>query len=480
MISKKTFYILLSSALFSLTTIAYFVHLVVAAPEGSDDEYKQLRVFTDVISLIQKNYVTEVKFPDLVDGAIKGMMSSLDPHSSFMPQESYNELQVETKGEFGGLGIEITVRDGLLTVVSPIEDSPAARAGIQAGDQIIKIGDDFTRDLTLVDAVKKMRGLKGSSIVLSLHREGYADLIPVTVVRDIIKVRSIKSRMLENGYGYVKLVQFQEGSADEFSEAIKELSKNQTNKTLKGLVLDLRNNPGGLLTQAIRVADIFLEGGVVVYTDGRLESQKQKYYAHRDGDEPKFPLVILINGGSASASEIVSGALQDAGRALVVGTQSFGKGSVQTILPLEEGAALRLTTALYYTMSGRSIQAQGVTPQVVVQPKKEDKLAAILPRKESDLPGAIKNPNSNGSNSSGGVKSSAVTPPKASPGGNLNKEDSIPEKEDDKELPLKNLMTIPLKELLDEDIQLREALRLLKTPAEIEHYLGKDNKSVKL
>jgi carboxyl-terminal processing protease len=422
----------------------------VAAKESSDeDPLSYLKNLTDVIALVQRNYVTEVKFTDLVDGAIKGMLMTLDPHSSYLPPEGYSELKVETKGEFGGLGIEITVRDGLLTVVAPIEDSPAARAGLQTGDQIIKIGDEFTRELSLSDAVKKMRGLKGTPITLYIHRENVKELIPVTLVRDIIKVKSVRSRMLDDDIGYIRITQFQEDTTDEFKAAMKDLPKKAKIKGLKGLVVDLRNNPGGLLNQAIQVSDEFLKDGIVVYTDGRLDSQKQKYYAHDDGDEPEYPLVVLVNGGSASASEIVSGALQDAGRALIVGTQSFGKGSVQTILPMESGAAVRLTTALYFTRSGRSIQAQGITPDIVVQgkpapPLKPSKVPdeGSLGIKERDLPGAFKNPKGQ----------PEKQPPAERP--------AEPENEEEVKPPLKDMMKAPLKELLDQDPQLDAAMKL--------------------
>ncbi len=407
------------------------------------DRYRYLKSFTDVLALVEKNYVEPTDVQALVEGSIKGMLQTLDPHTSYMNRDTYKELPVETKGQFGGLGIEITVRDGLLTVVAPIEDSPAARAGIEAGDQIIKIGEDFSKDMSLIDAVKKMRGIKGTPITISVHRDGIKELIPITVVRDIIKVKSIRSRMLEPGFGYVRLAQFQEGSAAEFAKALKKLGGDSPAKNLRGLVLDLRNNPGGLLTQAIRVSDIFLKEGVIVYTEGRLESQKQKYFAHDDGTEPEFPIIVLVNGGSASASEIVAGAFQDHGRALILGEQSFGKGSVQTILPMEEGDALRLTTALYYTKSGRSIQAQGITPDISVSDKRfpkdseelleEDEGSAGV--KEKDLPGALKNPS----------------------------EAAKENPEDELRIGSRKAMQAELSKLLRVDPQLDEALRLLKT-----------------
>ncbi len=324
------------------------VQKVDAVPKES---YEGLETFTNILSIIQKNYVDEVQTKQLIEGAINGMLSSLDPHSAYLTPDLYKELQVDTKGSFGGLGIEITSRNGVLTVVSPIEDTPAYRAGVKAGDQILKIEGEFTKDMTLVDAVKKMRGPKDTKVTLTLKRENVPELFDVTLTREIIKIQSVKSKMLEKGYGYVRVTQFQERTDDDLERALKNLDKEAGG--LQGLVLDLRNDPGGLLTQAVKVSDLFLDSGLIVYTDGRLENQKQKYFAH--------------NGGSASASEIVAGALQDHKRALVLGTTTFGKGSVQTILPLDDSSALRLTTARYFTPSGRSIQATGIVPDIVME-----------------------------------------------------------------------------------------------------------------
>lgn len=473
---RNKFLVGLLFAFLSLMMVVNLVHQVSANED--EDDYEELKTFTDVLNLVRKNYVEPVQFKDLVEGAIKGMLLSLDPHSSYLNQETYKELQVETKGEFGGLGIEITIKDGLLTVVSPIEDSPAYRAGVRSGDQIIKIGEEFTKDLTLVDAVKKMRGLKGSPITISVHREGNQGLIPLTVVRDIIKVKSVRYRMLDDGFGYIRLAQFQEKSSTEFLAALRELEKLSKDKKLHGIVIDIRNNPGGLLTEAIRVSDLFLKDGIVVYTDGRLESQKQKYYAHDDGNEPTYPIVVLVNGGSASASEIVSGALQDHGRALILGTQSFGKGSVQTILPMDGGAALRLTTALYYTKSGRSIQAQGISPDIVVSARRfpsdfeevleEDEMET----KEKDLPGAIRNPAVRGSGAGKGDKQKKneeveeKKPTGEAPGGAESKGGKSSRKdgaEDKALIGSQAVMTMDLPKLLKDDVQLDEALKLLKT-----------------
>lgn len=365
------------------------------------ETYENIEVFTNVLALVQKNYVDPVTTKQLIDGAITGMLNALDPHSSYLPPEMYKELQVDTRGSFGGLGIEITTRNSVLTVVSPIEDTPAYRAGIKPGDQIIKIEDEFTKDMPLIEAVKKMRGPKGTSIRLTLRREGAPKLIELSLLREVIKIQSVKSRMLEKGYGYLRLTQFQERTDDDLQHQFNKMEQDN-GAPLSGLVLDLRNNPGGLLTQAIKVADEFIDSGLVVYTDGRLESQKQKYFAHKAGSHTEFPMVVLVNGGSASASEIVAGALQDHKRALVLGTQTFGKGSVQTILPLEENSAVRLTTARYYTPNGRSIQATGITPDIVldntiVQAKaeggptfpmvREENLPRHFQQKEKSAPG---------------------------------------------------------------------------------------------
>jgi carboxyl-terminal processing protease len=309
---------------------------------------------------------------------------------------------VQTKGEFGGLGIEITIKEGLLVVVAPMEDSPAERAGVRPGDVIVKLDGKYTKEFSLVDAVKRLRGPKGSSINISLSRKGASDLIDVDIVRDNIAVKSVKSRYLGDGFGYVRISQFMEHTTDDLKEALSRLVSEGKSAELKGLIIDMRNNPGGLLTQAVQVGDLFLKDGVIVYTDGRIEAQKQKFFAKARGTEPEYPIIVLVNGGSASASEIVAGALKDHGRALILGTQTFGKGSVQTITPLENGGALTLTTALYYTKSGNSIQAKGVKPDievemkqpVVEEPSPEQRGGGILPElREEDLPGAIGNPN---------------------------------------------------------------------------------------
>ncbi|MGA7829239.1 MAG: S41 family peptidase [Geobacteraceae bacterium] len=336
-----------------------------AAESGND--YESIELFTDVLKIVQKNYVEEVDTKKLVYGAINGMLASLDPHSSFLPPDMYKEMKIETKGSFGGLGIEITVKDGYLTVISPIEDTPAFRAGIKAGDQILKIEDKLTKDMTILDAVKHMRGPKGTKITITIMREGFDKPKQFTLVRDIIQVKSVKFKTLDSGYGYVRIAQFQEKTDEDLVKALKALKK-ENGGSLKGLILDLRNDPGGLLDQAVRVADHFIpEGELIVYTEGRDPNSKMRFTSRKGNKEIGYPMVVLINGGSASASEIVAGALQDHNRAVILGTQSFGKGSVQTIIPLSEDSGLRLTTAKYYTPKGRSIQARGITPDIVVE-----------------------------------------------------------------------------------------------------------------
>ncbi len=353
--------------------------------------YEYIKLFTDTLSLVQKNYVEEVGVKKLVYGSIKGMLADLDPHSSFMPPEMFKEMQVETTGSFGGLGIEITIRDGMLTVVSPIEDTPAFRAGVEAGDRIVKINGELSKDMTLMEAVKKMRGPKGTEITISVMRKGLGSLLDVKIIRDIIKVVSVKSKMLTDDIAYIRLTQFQSRTYADLNRKMKELKKDHK---ISGLVLDMRNNPGGLLQQAVKVSDYFLKSGLIVYTDGRISKQNMRYLAYDDGTEGDYPIVVLVNGGSASASEIVAGALQDHKRALVMGSPSFGKGSVQTIVPLEDGSAVRLTTSLYYTPSGRSIQAKGIEPDVLVEAgevvrKKEKSFMGKI--KEKDLKGHFEN-----------------------------------------------------------------------------------------
>ena len=353
----------------------------------SNNTYEDLKVFSDVLGLLQKEYVEETNSKDLIYGAIKGMLETLDPHSAFMPPDMYKEMQEETKGRFEGLGIEITMKDGVLTVVSPVEDTPAFKAGIQAGDQILKIEGEFTKNLTLMDSVKRLRGPKGSKVTITIMREGFTKPREFTVIRDVIPVRSVRHELLEKHYGYIRVSQFQEKTDSEFEKAMKALEE-ENKGPLKGLILDLRNNPGGLLDQAVKVADRFIDSGLTVSVEGRREDQKMKFYAHHEGSIGHQVLVVLVNGGSASGAEIVAGAIQDHGRGILLGTHTFGKGSVQTIFPLKDGSGLRLTTARYYTPNGRSIQAKGIVPDIIVKPSQaEEEKVAPAPKfpSEKDL-----------------------------------------------------------------------------------------------
>ena len=326
--------------------------------------YQSLETFANILAIVQRNYVKEVETEKLITGAIEGMLGSLDPHSSYLTEDAYRELQTETEGRFGGLGLEITVRNGVLTVISPIEGTPAARAGVQPGDQVVGIDDRSTEELGLADAVKRLRGPKGSSVTISVRREGQEKLLKFTIVRDVIEISSVRAHVLESGFLYARIAQFQDRTSENLRAA---LAKEQPGgESIKGFVLDLRNNPGGLLNQAVGVSDLFLDSGLIVYTNGRQDQQKQKFSASRENSRTGFPMVVLVNGGSASASEIVAGALQDHKRALILGTKTFGKGSVQTILPLGGRSALRLTTAEYFTPNGRSIHDIGIQPDIVM------------------------------------------------------------------------------------------------------------------
>lgn len=328
------------------------------------ETYEKLKIFTEVLSAVKRNYVEEVDPKDLIYDAIRGMLRSLDPHSAFLPPVAYKEMQVETKGEFGGLGIQISIRNGVLTIIAPIDDTPAWRAGLKAGDKIVKIEGEPTKDMTLHEAVGKMRGQKGTSVTISISREGWKMLKDFTIVRDIIRIKSVKSSVMEEDIGYIKINQFQERTASDLAAALKDLS----GKEVDAVILDLRNNPGGLLKSAVDVAGKFLpEGKLVVYIKGR-SGDKTEY---RTRSKPSYtrPMVVLVNQGSASASEIVAGALKDWKRAIVLGVKTFGKGSVQSVIPLADGSGLRLTTSRYYTPKGTSIQTTGITPDIEVKLK---------------------------------------------------------------------------------------------------------------
>jgi carboxyl-terminal processing protease len=351
------------------------------------EAYKNIEIFTEVLREIEKNYVEPEDPQKLIYGAIKGMIQNLDPHSSFMTKEEHRELMMETRGSFMGIGIEITIRDSILTVVSPIEGTPAYIAGVKAGDKIVRIEEKSTKDMTMMEAVKMIRGPKGTKVNLTIIRNETEKPLEFSITRDVIPLRSVRHHLLTPDIGYIRISNFQSKTNKDLSSALEALEKN---RKLRGLILDLRNNPGGLLTQAIKVSDIFLDEGVIVSTKGRNTLQDIEATAHKNKKSISYPIIILVNSGSASAAEIVAGALQDNKRALILGTRTFGKGSVQTILPLSDGSGLRLTTARYYTPSGKSIQSSGITPDIelsfVPPDQKEDKEKRRFLREE-DLEG---------------------------------------------------------------------------------------------
>ncbi len=355
---------------------------------------EDLRTFAEVFEKIKKDYVEPVEDKALLSNAIKGMLSGLDPHSAYLEPDAYKELRVGTTGEFGGLGIEVSMEDGFVKVIAPIDDTPAQRAGVRAGDLIIRLDDTPVKGMNLNDAVKIMRGKPGTKITLTILREGEEKPLKIAVVRDVIKVASVKKRTLEPGYGYLRITQFQSRTADNLRKAVSVL-KRQNDDGLRGLVLDLRNNPGGVLSAAVAVADAFLDKGAIVYTEGRIADSELKFNAKPTDILKGAPIVVLVNGGSASASEIVAGALQDHRRAVVMGSKTFGKGSVQTILPMDNGSALKLTTARYFTPAGRSIQAEGITPDILLEDLQVSQLEEndIDRVKEADLSGHLSNGN---------------------------------------------------------------------------------------
>ncbi|WP_026060442.1 S41 family peptidase [Pseudaminobacter salicylatoxidans] len=380
------------------------------ANAASSETYRQLAIFGDIFERVRAQYVTPPEEKSLVESAINGMLTSLDPHSSYMNAEAAKDMRVQTKGEFGGLGIEVTMENDLVKVITPIDDTPAAKAGVLAGDYISKIDGEEVRGMTLNDAVDKMRGLVNTPIKLTILREGADKPIELSIKRDIIKVKAVKFRVEKDDIGYMKITSFTEKTFDDLQNAIEQIRKQVPDDKLKGYVLDLRLNPGGLLDQAVSVSDSFLDKGEIVSTRGRDPKDVTRFDARPGDMVDGKPLIVLINGGSASASEIVAGALQDHRRATVLGTQSFGKGSVQTIIPLAENGALRLTTALYYTPSGKSIQGKGITPDIKVeQPLPDELKGRDVSRGESDLKGHIKGVEE----SDQGSGSSAYVPPEA-------------------------------------------------------------------
>ena len=368
---------------------------VLAEREGSKDTLAplpldELRTFTEVFSRIKADYVEPVSDKKLLEDAVQGMLAGLDPHSAYLDANSFKDMRVETEGKFGGLGIEVTMENGFVKVVSPIEDTPAARAGIKPGDLVIRLDEKAVKGLTLTEAVRLMRGKPGTDITLTIVREGVSKPLKITLTRSVIKIQSVKSRLLEPGFGYVRITQFQSGTEKGLAEVVRKL-ETENKGALRGVILDLRNNPGGVLNAAVGVSDAFLDKGLIVYTEGRVEDSRMRKSAV-PGDLIKgAPMVVLINGGSASASEIVAGALQDHRRAVIMGTKSFGKGSVQTIVPISNGAALKITTARYYTPNGRSIQASGIEPDIITEEARLTKSETADRLKEADLARHLEN-----------------------------------------------------------------------------------------
>jgi len=359
--------------------------------KSNDLLYKQVEIFSNTLAIIQKEYVEDTKTKDLIYGALKGMLASLDAHSQFMDPETYEELKVDTQGKFGGLGIEITLKDGLLTVITPIQDTPAWRAGIKANDHIVKINDSLTREISLTDAVKKMRGKPGEAVNLTILRDTEKKLLDFKIIREMIKITDIKYvRMLDKGVGYIRLSEFRENTFSELNSALTTLSK----QGMQALIIDLRNNPGGLLDVAVKVTGKFLgPNKLIAYTKGRIKQQDLEFLSEAKNGALELPLAILINEGSASGSEIVAGALQDYKRAIIIGKKSFGKGSVQTVIPLGDGSALRLTTSHYFTPSGKIIQGQGINPDILVEENKlpDDKTDQIISKKSDEIFDQIQN-----------------------------------------------------------------------------------------
>lgn len=432
--SKLTFV----SIVIIIISITWLVHgklnLLTNVEAEENLHYSRIKTFAESLSLVKKSYVEEVDEEKLVYGAIKGMLSSLDPHSSFMQPDAFKEMQIDTKGEFGGLGIQIGIKDKILTIIAPIDDTPADKAGVKAGDKIIKIDGESTKDITLHEAVTKLRGKRGTSVIITVIRETLDKPLDITIVRDIIKLKSVKSKVIDETIGYVKLTQFQEKSARDLKNALSELSK----KDINALILDLRNNPGGLLKGAVDVTSQFLPPGkLVVYIKGRT-GDKTEFHTINGNNYYEYPMIVLVNEGSASASEIVAGALQDWNQAVILGTQTFGKGSVQTVMPLSDGSALRLTTARYYTPKDRSIQTTGITPDIVVKlgGQKNARTHPVL--REKDLDKHLKNDT----------------------GKEKDDKDKDVEKDKDKK---EEVAVVPSKVSEEEDNQLQRAIDLLKT-----------------
>ena len=452
---------LLSSLLF----ILLFLAIPVKAKDNDssksiNNKYENLKIFSEVLSLIESSYVEKIDNKDLIEGAIHGLVKTLDPHSSYMPLDAYKDMQVQTSGKFGGLGIEVSIKSGILTVISPIEGTPAFEAGVQPLDKIIKIEDESTLDMTLNDAVSRLRGEIGTAVNITIFREGLKAPLLVKIVRDVVKVQSVKKKIYNNSIGYVKIRSFTKTTSSDLDKALSFLRK----KNITKLILDVRNNPGGLLNQAVEVSDRFLKNeSLIVYTKGKTEEQNMRFTSHDKVSHIQYPMIILVNGGSASASEIVAGALQDLGRAIILGTNTFGKGSVQTIIPLSDGSALRLTTARYFTPGGKVIQENGITPDIIIENKlitknveedvtsksktatNKDKIRRFL--RERDLKKHLKGKNSVGEEEKNNIDSEKI---------NKNKINSD----------------------LDKDSQLRHAISLLSGWDIMVHGLSKKNKLI--
>lgn len=382
------------------------------------EPYEKLKTFSEVLAIVERDYVEETKSVDLIHGAIRGMLATLDPHSGYMPSDIYKEAQVETKGKFGGVGIQIGIRDKKLTVVAPIEDTPADRAGIQALDHISKVDGETTKDMTLLDAVHRMRGPQGTKVTLTVIREGVDEEIVVNLIRDEITIQSVRGRMLDDDIGYLRITQFQEQTANDQKKVLSELKE----KGMKSLIIDLRNNPGGLLSAAVGATEQFIPPGKLVVSIKNRQGKRDEYHANAGDPLTNIPIIVLVNAGSASGSEILAGALQDWGRAVIVGTQTFGKGSVQTMLPLSDGSGLRLTTAKYFTPDDRSIHGTGITPNIKVEG------VPVLPHPEAENVGKPKAP--------------SITEEKA----------DVDETSEEKE-----------QRLIDKDVYIQKAIELLKT-----------------
>lgn len=436
----------------------------------AEERYQELQLFAKVLNLVQQYYVEEVDTKKLIYGGIKGMLRELDPHTNFLPPEIYKEFETETSGEFGGIGIEITVQNGVLTVISPIEDTPAYKAGIQAGDKIVEIDGESTKGFSLVEAAQRMKGKKGAKIKMVIFREGLDKPKEFVIERGTVKIKSVKYLDLDEGFGYIRLTSFIENSASDMEKAIKAHEKKY--KGMKGLIIDLRRNPGGLLDQAIQISDLFLEAGTIVSTMGRNQKEKEVVYAKKAGTLPNFPLIVLVDQYSASASEILAGALQDNHRALIMGSRSFGKGSVQSVVKLGDGSGLKLTVGRYYTPSGRSIQAYGIVPDIELEDFASDVLdkARVThdSRREKDIRGHLIGEVDDDGDAAGpaaATKDKATMRKEAKQKGNTAKKvqywwtetDSKP----DKELSLKD-------KLLKDDFQVQQAYNYLKAWVVIE------------